>query len=62
MTQEQTMIIYRMIFGWLISLVLNFFSPAPLDASMLNSDHAPAVAEDHLEYNDDPKRNRRPVS
>jgi hypothetical protein len=53
------MLLYRLLFSWLFSFILNCFAPMAADESMLNADRTPAVDQEQIGYNDDPKRNRK---
>lgn len=55
------MLFYRLLFSWLFSLILNFFSPMAADESILQQDRANQAEVSPDGYVDDPnnKKNKK---
>lgn len=54
------MLFYRLLFSWLFSLILNFFSPMAADEPILQSDRANQAEVNPDGYVDDPnKKNKK---
>ena len=53
------MLVYRFLFSWLFSAILNCFSPMVADESMLNAERSPTANLEQAGYEDDPKKHRK---